>query len=52
MEHRKHKARRTETDEQRAERLEALVQRADKERRAEEDTLDAMVRRSIAAHGA
>ena len=48
----KAKARRIETEEQRAERLAALDARDKHERRAQDDALDAMVRRSIALHGA
>lgn len=48
----KAKARRIETEEQRAERLSALDARDKHERRAQDDALDAMVRRSIALHGA
>jgi hypothetical protein len=46
------KPRRVETAEQRAARLSASEIELNEERLAESDALDAMVRRSIAVHGA
>ena len=52
MEEHTPKLRRVETDKERAERLLALEAQSNDKRRAEDDALDAMVRRSIALHGA